>query len=347
MRIVVVGTGLIGGSIGLAARARLAATVVGVDPAPQPALEAGAIEAALPLEKALAGADVAFVATPVPALAGAVADVLAAAPDDCVVTDTGSVKRELVAAVDDERFVGGHPLAGSETGGARAAREELFDGATWYLTPTRRTSGMQLERLHRLLGGLGARPAVVEAEAHDRLMAAVSHLPHALANVLVGRATRALGEEAVGGWANVGPSFRDATRVAGANPELWSGIYAANREALVAELDGALDELGRMRERLVAGEDLRDWQEHAARESDALRTSSAGEEVAELAVVVPNRPGVIADVALTLSREGINIADMSLAPSPDMATGALVLWVPAAREQRAAELLAGLGVTPA
>jgi prephenate dehydrogenase len=102
-----------------------------------------------------------------------------------------------------------------------------------------------------------------------------------------------------------------------------------------------------MRERLVAGEDLRGWQEEAAAANDALRTATAGEELAELAVVVPNRPGVIADVALTLAREGINIADMSLAPSPDMATGALVLWVPAAREQRAGELLAALGVTAA
>ncbi len=270
---------------------------------------------------------------------------VAAAPAGCVVTDTGSVKREVVAAIDDERFVGGHPLAGSETGGARAAREDLFDGATWYLTPTRQTSGMGLERLHRLLTDLGARPAVIEAETHDRVMAAVSHLPHALANLLVGRAAIALGDESVGGWANVGPSFRDATRVAGANPELWAGIYAANRDALIAELDAAVSELSDVRDRLAAGEDLRAWQERAAAGRDALLAATAGEELAELAVVVPNRPGVIADVALTLSRAGINIADMSLAPSPDMATGALVLWVPAARAGRAAELLADLGLT--
>jgi prephenate dehydrogenase len=346
VRIVVVGTGLIGGSIGLAARARLGAEVVGVDPDPAVALEAGAIEVAEPLGQALTGADAAFVATPVPALTEAVAAVLAAAPAGCVVSDTGSVKRDVVAAIEDERFVGGHPLAGAETCGARAAREDLFDGATWYLTPTRRTSGMQLERLHRLLTGLGARPQVIEAEAHDRVMAAVSHLPHALANVLVGRAARALRGEAVGGWANVGPSFRDATRVAGANPELWAGIYAANREALVAELDGALEELGRMRERLAAGEDLGGWQQEAAVAGDALRSATAGEELSELHVVVPNRPGVIADVALTFSREGINIADMSLAPSPDMATGALVLWVPAPRAADAGQLLAGLGIEP-
>lgn len=341
MRIAVVGTGLIGGSIALAARARCGAEVVGVDPDPGPALAAGAIERAAPLEEALDGAEAAFVATPVEALEGAVRAALAAAPPGCVVTDTGSVKRGLVAAVDDERFVGGHPLAGAETGGAAAAREDLFDGATWYLTPTHRTSGVQLERLHRLLAGLGARPAVLDAAVHDRVMAAVSHLPHVLANVLVAQASGALGGERVPA---TGPSFRDATRVAGANPGLWAGIYAANAEALVAELDAAIAALEDVRGRLAAGEDLGGWQAAAAERRAALAAAAAGEAAAELRVVVPNRPGVVAEIALTLSREGINIADMSLAPSPDMATGSLALWVPAARAGRARALLGELGL---
>src|SRR6185312_6738688 len=110
-------------------------------------------------------------------------------------------------------------------------------------------------------------------------------------------------------------------------------------------LDGALEELGRMRDAVMAGEDLLAWQSQAAAEGDELRAAGVGEELAEVAVVVPNRPGVIADVALTLSREGINIADMSLAPSPDMATGSLDLSVPADHEDRARGLLAGLGLT--
>jgi prephenate dehydrogenase len=345
VKIAVIGTGLIGGSIALAARARLGATVVGVDPDPSPALEIGAIDEAAALPEALAGASVAFVATPVAALAPTVAAVLAAAPAGCLVTDTGSVKRAVVAATDDERFVGGHPLAGAETGGARGAREDLFDGATWYLTPTRRSSGVQLERLHRLLADLGARPAVLDAEAHDRMMAAVSHLPHLLANVLVGQAARALGGEHAGAFGQVGPSFRDATRVAGANPSLWAEIYAANGDALVAELDAVLAALQDVRARLVADESLEVWQAGAAAQRDALSAATAGEALAELRVVVPNRPGVVADVALTLSREGINLADMSLAPSADMATGALALWVPAARAEQARTLLVGLGLS--
>ena len=133
-------------------------------------------------------------------------------------------------AARDERFVGGHPLAGTEASGVAHAREDLFDGAVWYLTPTSATSGIMLERLHRLVSGLGARPVAIDADTHDRMMAAVSHLPHVVANVLVGQAGRALGGERL---PPTGPSFRDATRVAGANPALWPDIYLANRDALL------------------------------------------------------------------------------------------------------------------
>jgi prephenate dehydrogenase len=336
LKVAVIGTGLIGASIGLAARERLDATVAGVDPDPGPALAAGAIDEATSLAEALEGADAAFVAVPVPALAEVTAAAVAAAGPQCVVTDVGSVKAPVVAAIGDERFVGGHPLAGAEQGGAAAARADMFEGAPWFLTPTKATSGIQLERLHRLLAELGARPSVIDAEAHDRAMATVSHLPHVLANVLVGLAGESLPA--------TGPSFRDATRVAGANPALWAGIYAGNAEALGASIDQAIAALEDVRGRLAAGDSLEDWQARSAGLRAALRTAAAGGELAELHVVVPNRPGVIADIALTLSRAGINIADMSLAPSIDMATGALDLSVPAGHEDRARALLAELGL---
>jgi prephenate dehydrogenase len=337
LRIAVIGTGLIGASIGLAARERLGASVAGVDPDPGPALAAGALDEAVSLAEALDGAEAAFVAVPVPALPETAAAVLAAAGPQCVVTDVGSVKSPVVAAVSDERFVGGHPLAGAEQGGAGAARADMFEGAPWFLTPTHTTSGIQLERLHRLLSDLGARPSVIEAAAHDRAMATVSHLPHVLANVLVALAGESLPA--------TGPSFRDATRVAGANPALWAGIYASNATALGDAIDQAVAALQDVRGRLSDGDSLEGWQQEAAGLRAALRAESAGGELAELHVVVPNRPGVIADIALTLSREGINIADMSLAPSVDMATGSLDLSVPAGREDRARELLAEQGLT--
>ena len=265
MIVAVVGVGLIGGSVGLAARARLDATVRGFDPRAERRVARGAIHSAhRDLGDALDGADAVFVAVPVDVLADTVATVLAQAPRTCVVTDVGSTKRTVVDAARDPRFVGGHPLAGSEAAGVEHAREDLFDGATWYLTPTATTQGTLLERLHRLLTGLGARPAVIDADVHDRVMAAVSHLPHVVANVLVAQAIEALGGERPPA---TGPSFRDATRVAGANPALWGAIYAANRDALADALDDAIARLQGVSAQLRAGADLTAWQRRRRRPS--------------------------------------------------------------------------------
>lgn len=344
MRVAVLGLGLIGGSVGLAAR-DAGARVAGWDPDPAAAataLDRGAVDAiAADLASALAEADAAFVAAPVDVLSDAVAEALCAAPAGCVVTDVGSVKGPIVeAAGDDERFVGGHPLAGAEAAGAGHARGDLFDGAVWYLTPSRRTSGVLYERLHRLLATFGARPEAIEPEVHDRRMGAVSHVPHVLANALVELAAR----ELEGGAPAIGPSFRDATRVAGANPRLWAGIYAANRAVLAEQLDAAIASLCRARDELRAGGDLRAWQEAAARDRRSLLEDRlVGEAQRELRVAVPNRPGVVADIALALGREGINISDMSLAPSSDATKGTVSLWCAVGQADRATTLISDLG----
>jgi prephenate dehydrogenase len=352
--VAVVGVGLIGGSIGMAARERLGARVRGWDPGAgvlEAALERGALsEACSDVAEALAGADVAFVAAPVGDLPATVAEVLAAAGEDCVVSDVGSTKRSVAAAVDDPRFVGGHPLAGAETAGVEHARADLFDGATWYLTPTGRTGGILYERLHRLLVDLGARPAALDAETHDALLATVSHLPHVLANVLVARAARVLSEEGERLPAT-GPSFRDATRVAGANTAIWRDIYLANADALVEAIDDTVQRLGEVRGALVArdGDAVAVWNDGAREERRRLLEADlAGGEVHELRVAVPNRPGVVAELALALGRAGVNILDMALYPALDMSAGTIALWV--AGDRRAAEaeeLVEALGLTVA
>lgn len=335
----VVGVGLIGGSVGLAARRRLGARVTGWDPDPavlREALDRGAIDVAAEDLDAIGDADVAVVAAPVDRLPEVVAAVCEAAPD-AVVTDVGSTKRAVVGAVADERFIGGHPLAGGEQAGVAHARESLFDDATWYLTPRPSTPGIHYERLHRFVAGLGAIPTAVDPVTHDRLMAAVSHLPHVMANVLVAQAAQALGGEQM---PPTGPSFRDATRVAGANPELWAGIYASNRDALVDQLDDAIARLSDVRDSLASGEDLAAWQlDAAARRRALLETGLAGGLLREVVVVVPNRPGVIAELALTLGRAGINIHDMSLSPSNDNRTGRVALWVSEPDADRASALI--------
>jgi prephenate dehydrogenase len=346
LRVAVVGVGLIGGSIGLAARERLGATVTGWDPdagALEQAVGRGAIDAAAPsLAEAVQDAQIAFVAAPVGALPALVREVLDAAPRECMVTDVGSTKRAVV--VDDERFCGGHPLAGAEHAGVEHARADLFEGAIWYLTPGPRTSGILFERLHRTIAALGAQPVAIDAETHDRLMATVSHLPHVIANVLVAQAAGALGGERV---PPTGPSFRDATRVAGANSAIWTDIYLANRDALIEQIDATIERLQDVRAALAAAdaEAVKAWNEAAAADRRALLEAGLeGGAVHELRASVPNRPGVIAEIALALGRAGVNIVDMALSPSADFRQGRMSLWISGDDQaSRAVELISDLG----
>jgi prephenate dehydrogenase len=351
MRIAVLGVGLIGGSVGLAARARLDAEVSGFDPDSElldRAAELGAIDSAHDsVAAAVAGAELVFCAAPVASLPGVGAEALEAASDDCAVTDVGSVKRDVIAALgSDSRFIGGHPLAGAETSGVENARADLFEGARWYLTPTPNTGGVLYDRVQRAVSEVGARPQAIEAETHDRLMATISHLPHVVANVLVTQAATALSEEAEH-LPEVGPSFRDATRVAGANPAIWNDIFAGNREAVAAEIDAAVTRLTEAAE-LLRSDDrdaVASWHEQAGRRRrELIETEIAGGPLHELRVLVPNRPGIVAEVALELGRAGVNIEDMALFPTADMTSGAISLYVAGDDEaERAEQLVRQLG----
>jgi prephenate dehydrogenase len=317
------------------------------------ARDVGAIdEASSNVESAVAEADVCFVCCPVGALPDTVRSALEVG-GDCVVTDVGSTKLAVLDGLGDSlpetelaRFIGGHPLAGAEAAGVEHARSNLFDEATWYLTPTERSSGMLYERLYRTLSTLGARPVAIDAGTHDRLMATVSHIPHVLANVLVSHAAAALLEERQRLPAT-GPSFRDATRVAGTNPAVWRDIFLSNRSAIVAELEAYVDALQGVLDDLRESDaaHLERWIEDARSDRQRLlELELAGGAVSELRVSVPNRPGIVAQLALALGDAGVNIVDMALYPAPDMRSGAIALWVSGERgAERALDLIGELG----
>ncbi|MGI9021494.1 MAG: prephenate dehydrogenase/arogenate dehydrogenase family protein [Solirubrobacterales bacterium] len=354
MRIAVLGVGLIGGSVGLAARLRLGAEVAGFDPDADNLARARAVEAldiaAGSVAEAVAGAQVVFCAAPVAALPRLVDEAIRTSGPEAVVTDVGSTKRALVASLAEgparERFIGGHPLAGAETSGVANARADLFEGARWYLTPTDRSGGVQYDLLQRTVADLGARPQAIEAAAHDRLMATVSHLPHVIANVLVQQAAAALAEESER-LPEVGPSFRDTTRVAGANPAIWEDIYAANSDAVADAIDAAVDRLADAGRRIRAGEGAAVGEWHRAAGTDRRRLLEAeieGGELIELRIAVENRPGTVAEIALALGHERVNIEDMALYPAADLRTGAITLWIAGEPEaERAAAIVRGLG----
>jgi prephenate dehydrogenase len=356
MKIAVLGVGLIGGSIGLAARQRPGAEVAGFDPDPatlERALEREALDtAAGSVAEAADGAEAVFCAAPVGALPALVSEALEASGEGTVVTDVGSTKRGLIAGLPEapsrERFIGGHPLAGAETSGIEHARADLFAGARWYLVPTHSSSGLLYDRLHRIVSELGARPLATDAETHDRVMATVSHLPHVIANVLAAEAAEALGEESER-LPEMGPSFRDTARVAGANPAIWIDIFASNREALAGEIDAVVERLRGAAELLRSddAEGLARWHRDAlADRRRLLEAELVGGPLSELRVSVANRPGTVAEIALALGRAGVNIEDMALSPAADMRSGAISLWVAGPGEAgRAADVVRELGHT--
>ncbi|HEY5054093.1 MAG TPA: prephenate dehydrogenase/arogenate dehydrogenase family protein [Solirubrobacterales bacterium] len=353
MRIAVLGVGLIGGSIGLAARRQDETTVVGFDPDPamlERALEVGAIDHAAESDPdACVGAEVVFCAAPVSVLGDLARVALRGSGPECVVTDVGSTKQGIVAAIGaDERFVGGHPLAGAETVGVENARADLFEGARWYLTPTERSSGLLYDKLQRTIAGLGARPQAIEAEAHDRLMATVSHLPHVVANVLAAQAAAELtgdGER----MPEVGPSFRDTTRVAGSNPAIWGDIFSSNREAVAEAVEAVAERMSAAAGLIRSGdrEAVTAWHAEAAEHRrQLLESDRPGGPLTELRIIVANRPGTVAELALALGEAGVNIEDMALYPAPDMTSGAVSLWVSGSDQaDRAVGLVRELGHT--
>lgn len=351
-RIAIIGVGLIGGSVGLAARARIdgVGELVGWDPAPGVLEEAVKLEvidrAADSLEDAARDADLIVLASPVASLVENARAALAVAGEDAVVTDVGSTKREIVAAIDDPRFIGGHPIAGAETAGVEHAREDLFEDSTWFVTPTPTTTGVGLERLMRFARNLGAQPHAVDAAGHDRLLADISHLPHVLANALVTQAAGSINSED-GSIAVVGPSFRDATRVAGANSSIWRDIYLSNHDALVPAIDSVIGRLSSFRDAIKAqdGDEIVRLNEQARADRETLLEKDlVGEDVFELRVSVPNEPGVLANITLALGRAGVNIVDIALSPAPDRRSGAISLWVPGEdAAQRTEDLISELG----
>ena len=344
-RAAVVGTGLIGGSIGLALRRR-GWHVTGQDDSSDIAARALAL-GALDAVGTDPDADLTFVATPVRAVAEAARAALAGGRG--IVTDVGSVKASVVEAVSDPRFIGGHPMAGSEQDGIDGADPDLFAGAVWVLTPTPATDDAAYQLVRSVVTELGADVVALDPVHHDALVAVVSHVPHLTAASLMRladrRATehRALLRLAAGG-------FRDMTRIASGHPGIWPDICAENRSAIVEVLDGLLLALTEVRG-IVAGADREALlavleEARAARSNLPTRLTGVG-DLAEVRIPVPDRAGVLAEVTTLAGRIDVNIADLEIAHSSEGDRGVLILVVEASAADRLREALVAAGYRPA
>jgi prephenate dehydrogenase len=331
-RAIVVGTGLIGGSLGMALRAR-GWRVSGWDAdaaRTDAAVRAGALDAAGDDPDAA----IAFVATPSSAVADAALAILSAGgrSPDLVVTDVSGVKAPIVGAVGHPRFVGGHPMAGSEQVGLDGADGELFTGAVWVLTPTPQTDLGAFAYVRDVVASLGADVVVLSPEDHDRLVAVVSHVPHLVAATLMNAAAQDAEQDAVLLRLAAG-GFRDMTRVAAGHPGIWPDVCADNASAIVSSLDRVIEDLVSTRDR-VAGADRAGLLETLRRASTARRHLPARgarpERLVELRVPVSDREGVLAEITSVAGDLGINIYDIEIAHSAEGPRGVLLLVVDAA-----------------
>jgi prephenate dehydrogenase len=352
-RLAVVGTGLVGTSVALAA-ARIGTSTRGFD-ADRGVLEGsaarGGLQSAFSLAEAVADAGLVVVAVPVGSAPDVVREVLDTAAPDTVVTDVASTKRPL-ASVTDPRFVPGHPVAGGVTGGPARASADLFDAATWFLTPTDASSPQSVELLERFVVSLGARPVRTEAAAHDRLLALTSHLPHALANVLMLRVADAAADDEAP-LAFAGASLQEMTRLAGANAAVWSDIFLGNADEIAAALDGFRITLDTLEQALKAGDresiEASIATAAAARERlDSFAYRTEPEQLNRIRVRVPDRPGVLARITQILGAAQINLEDFELRHVSPEYGGVLVILVAGAdNAARARELLRREGYSAA
>jgi prephenate dehydrogenase len=324
----VVGLGLIGGSVALALGEH-GWTVTGTD------FSQSVVEAAL-TRSVISGTDMddtvelVVIATPANAVVAAAEAILSHATSaDLIVTDVSGVKGVIGRAVQDPRFIGGHPMAGSEQRGLDGARADLFRGCTWVLTPTNRTAPASYSHLHGLLRELDANVMALDFDTHDRLVAMASHLPHLVAGALMNEASvmaeadGALLQLAAGG-------FRDMTRVSAGDPGIWPDILLQNASAVVASLRGLQSRLKWLEDQIASQnrETILDDLVSASRARRELPGRGVNpEDLTHLRVPVPDRPGVLAQVTTTASDLNVNIYDIEIAHSVEGQPGVILLAV--------------------
>ncbi|MEX2556403.1 MAG: prephenate dehydrogenase [Actinomycetota bacterium] len=338
MRVALLGTGLIGGSLGLALRKlsdveEVIAYDLDPDVRSKAVARGAAHRASDSPEDAVRGADFVFVATPVGKIPSVIQQARAGLKDGVVLTDVGSTKSRVVLEVEDleiegATFIGGHPMAGTEEEGIGAADPALFEGCWWILTPTERVDAGAYRALHSLLARLGAQVMALDPSQHDDLLAVISHLPHLTAAALMNLAAER-GKEHGGLLSLAAGGFRDITRVAASNPDIWLDICAENAVAIAGvlrEFARRIDELGDL---IEAGkrDDLRKRLLTARASRRELPGRRAGGESVEVLIPVPDRPGVLSEVTTTVGNLGVNIEDLQITHAEEGGRGTLRLII--------------------
>ncbi len=321
--IAIIGVGLIGGSLGLAfKRFGISRSIIGIsrEETLKLAADIGAIDDGYPysqLAEGVAMADVVFLCTPIARILKLVREVISCASPGTIVTDVGSTKSEITAAArsslkDNVYFIGGHPMAGSERRGVGAADPFLFQNAIYVLTPSESVPEAKLKHLTDIVDGIGARVVVIDPELHDRIAAAVSHLPQMISVALVNMAGK-LGEDEPLFLKMAAGGFRDMTRIASSPYQIWKDICQTNTERIAEFIDLYTESISEIKNHLQRGGLEEDF-DYGNRVRGSIPKDSKGfiSSLQEILVVVEDKPGVIAKISGALAAEKINIKDIEV-----------------------------------
>jgi prephenate dehydrogenase len=355
--VAIVGVGLIGGSLSLAfKRAGIRTRIIGISRREtlDRAVEQGAIDEGFEYDdiaEGVAKADLTILCTPITRILEMIPACLAAAKSGSIVTDVGSTKRAVVEAASrqgrsDVFFIGGHPMAGSEWKGVDAADPFLFQNAIYVLTPS---NGVPSERLGWLAGlaeQIGAHVVQMDPDTHDRVAAAISHLPQIMATTLVGMVGRMNQKDGLPLKMAAG-GFRDMTRIASSPYEMWRDICRTNADPIREAMETYMDALSELKGRIETDSLEADF-DYANEVRDRIPKDSKGflTPLYELLLVVEDKPGVIAEVATSLASAGINIKDIEVLKVREGEGGSLRLGFGTAEDKWiASRILSAKGYT--
>lgn len=335
MTIGLVGLGLIGGSIARALKSRSGRyRIIAWDREQETlkrALSEGIVDMAASSDfAAFKACDMVFLCVPVFSMKTVLERLAPHLKPDCVITDVGSTKGDVSRIMAElgvsDRYIGGHPLAGSEKSGYAAARANLFENAYYVMTANKNTPELKKQLLMGVVRDLGAIPLEMTPDEHDRVTAAISHVPHVVASLLVNLVKKLDGPERHM-WTIAAGGFKDITRIASSTPELWAGICLSNRDRILETLkalEGQLSDFCGLLERRDR-EKLIDFFQSARsyRNSFADMQKSIIQRNFDIVVDVEDRPGIIATIATALAQKGINIKNIGIVHSRENEEGAL------------------------
>ncbi|MDF2522641.1 MAG: prephenate dehydrogenase [Clostridiales bacterium] len=339
-RVAIIGLGLIGGSLARAFRERLGISdIIAVNPtseALEEALKDNVISMGFTeLNTHVYNSDVVVLCTPVKRTLEYLKILADKVKPDCIITDVGSTKSEVVACMNNMPgspcFIGGHPMAGAEKSGYSASLSHLFENAYYILTPCKSTSSLSIDLMSEMINGIGAIPIIMDAAQHDKIAGTISHIPHIIASALVNMVKE---QDAGDGKMQMlaAGGFKDITRIASSNPEMWENITLSNKQYVSDILEKYIICLNRYRGFIDAGDskEVYDFFNSAKIFRDTFSNTGKGllQPVYDIIADVVDKPGIIGEIATILGNKGINIKNINVSNSREYELGCLRISLP-------------------